>query len=132
MAELLRSIRPSAYNIRQQCGCERYNVYCDGLMGFTLQRTRCSPQPETVRAFLFWAHFLPSAISTKCKLLPYGISIPRPHDHCGLFDAFLTIVGRYLFTLAEPRSRQLPTVSHSPILLWPRGVRATKGASPSV
>jgi hypothetical protein len=120
MAVLLRSIRPSVYNIRQQCGCERYNVYCDGLMGVTLQWTRCPPQPETVRAFLFLGSFPPSAISTKCKLLPYGILIPRPHDHCVCLThlfSFLTIVGRYqVVTLAEPRSRQLPTVSHSHIL----------------
>ena len=116
MAVLLRSIRPSVYNIRQQCGCERYNVYRDGLMGFTLQRTRCPPQPETVRAFLFGAHLLPSAISTNVSCFHTGfqylvhmiIVICLTH----LFS-FLTMVGRYLVvTLAEPRSRQLPTVSH--------------------
>jgi hypothetical protein len=70
--------------------------------------------------FPFLGSFPPSAISTKCKLLPYGILIPRPHDHCVCLThlfSFLTIVGRYqVVTLAEPRSRQLPTVSHSHIL----------------
>jgi hypothetical protein len=66
--------------------------------------------------FPFLGSFPPSAISTKCKLLPYGISIPLHMiiviclTH--LFS-FLTIAGRYqVVTLAEPRSRQLPTVSH--------------------
>jgi hypothetical protein len=128
MTALLRSIRPSRYYIRQLRGRERCNVHCDGLKDLILQRivTRCPP--ETVRAFPFWAH-LPSAIPTKCKLLPYLVHMIVI---CLTQFFFVSNASRQLVNPSRRRAELAPIadrVYH--ILLWRLVVCGPPKARPS-
>jgi hypothetical protein len=53
MTVLLRSIRPSVYNIRQFCGYEKCNVHFDGLMELHLAADSMSTTVTTIDCTCF-------------------------------------------------------------------------------
>jgi hypothetical protein len=98
MTVLLRSIRPSVYNIRQLCGYERCNVHCDGLMDWTPSFNELNVHHNKRPYVLSFSGLIspqqsPQNVSCFHTHTRFQFLVHCPHD-CDLFDAlfsFLTV-----------------------------------------